>query len=192
MPRLLGLVGVVALAVAIVTAGLVGYGALMRWSGRTPEGYQILTAVPGAAGFEPAKLPAGPVLESQSSRDLALNFGYRAGGVAHAYSLVLDFPRDAEEGQATLIARIAGRSLTSESAAVRRFDGPRHSYAVAMSGSFGDASREGPVAPALCIKAVIGPSKADYDLADASICVAQRDPAGECRPETLACGLIRP
>ena len=75
---------------------------------------------------------------------------------------------------------------------MRRFDEPRHAYAVALSGSFGAPSRGGPVVPALCIKAVIGPSKADYDLTGASICVAQRDAAGECHPETLACGLIRP
>ncbi len=188
MPRLFGLVGVVALAVAVVVLGLFAYGALMRWSGRTSEGYQILTAVPGASGFEPARLPAGPVLESQSSRDLAVNFGYRAGGIAHAYSLVLDFPPDVEEGQATLVARFAGRSATSEAPAVRRYDEPRHAYAVALHGSFGD----GPGVPALCVKAVIGPSKGAYDLADASICVAQRDAAGQCHPETLACGLIRP
>lgn len=187
MPRLFGLVGVIALAVAIVALALYGYGALMRWSGRTPEGYQLLTPLPGASGFEPSVLPAGPVLESQSSRDLALNFGYRAGGVAHAYSLVLTFPRDAEEGRAALVARFAGRSATDEVAAVRRFDEPRQAYAVALQGAFPDD-----VAPALCVKAVIGPSKADYDLRNASICVAQRDGAGQCHPETLACGLIRP
>ena len=192
MPRWLGLVGAAVLAVAVVAFGLVGYRAMMRWTGRTPEGYQILTAVPGASGFEPAKLPAGPVLESQSSRDLALNFGYRVAGVAHAYSLVLDFPRDAEEGHATLVARIGRRSLTCESGAVRHFDEPRHAYAVALAGSFKGFPREGAAVPALCVKAVIGASKADYDLADASICVAQRDAAGECHPETLACGLIRP
>ena len=188
MHRSIGLIGVVALAVTVAVVGLVGYGALMRWNGRPPEGYPILTAMPGAAGFEPARLPAGPVLRSRSARDLAIDFGYRAGGIAHAYSLLLDFPGGAEDGHATLVARIAGRSLTSEAEAVRRFDEPRHAYAVALTGAFDG----GPAVPALCLKAVIGPSKADYDLTDGSICVAQRDAAGECRAETLACGLIRP
>ncbi len=188
MARFLGLIGLVVLAVAVVATAFYAYQALMLRAGRTPEGYQILTVVPGASGFEPSRLPDGPVLESQSARDLALNFGYAVGGVAHAYSLVLAFPRESETGRAVVTARVAGRSASSECEATRRWDEPRHAYSVALSETFTD----GPDVPALCMKAVIGPSKAGYELKDASICVARRDAAGQCHPETLACGLIRP
>ena len=171
----------------VLVVGLYGYRSLMLWGGRTPEGYQLLTPVPGASGFEPTTQPSGPVLESQSSSDLAVNFGYKVGGIAYSYSLVLDFPRDADQGHAVLTVRHSNRSASSDSDTVRRWDEPRKAFAVALADTF-DIE---PKVPALCLKAVIGPSKTRYDLADASVCVAQRDATGKCHPETLACGVIR-
>ena len=177
----------VVLLFGVLVSGLYGYRSLMLWGGRTPEGYQLLTPMPGATGFEPSTQPSGPVLESQSSSDLAVNFGYKVGGIPYSYSLVLDFKRDADQGHAILTVRHSNRSASSESDTVRHWDEPRKAYAVALADAF---SLE-PKAPALCLKAVIGPSKTRYDLADGSICIAQRDATGECHPETLACGIIR-
>lgn len=187
MPRSLKLIGGVLALVVILVAGLYAYRSIMLWDGRTPEGYQMLTVVPNAAGFEPASLPSGPVLENQSTSDLALNFGYKVGGIPYSYSLVLTFPAKADQGHATVTVRHATRSASVESSAVRRWDAPRKAFAVALEGGF---DKE-PNAPALCIKAVIGPSQTSYDLKDGSVCIAQRDTAGGCHPETLACGLIR-
>ena len=184
-PLRLVLGGVLLFGVLVV--GLYAYRSLMLWGGRTPEGYQLLTPMPGSTGFEPSAQPSGPVLESQSSTDLAVNFGYKVGGIPWSYSLVLEFKRDADKGRAILTVRHSNRSASSESETVRRWDVPRKAFAVALADTF-DIE---PKAPALCLKAVIGPNKTRYDLSDGSICIAQRDASGQCHPETLACGIIR-
>ena len=178
--------GLVALVVVLV-AGLYGYRALMLSQGRTPEGYALLTGLPGAASFAPAEMPAHPVLENTSADGLAVDFGYRVGGISYSYSLALSFPPDADQGKATVVARHANRTSTVEAATTRLWDAPRDAYAVALQDKF-DID---PAVPALCIKALIGPSRKRYDLAHASLCVAQRDGTGHCHPETLACGQIR-
>lgn len=184
--RLKPIVSVLGLLVVLL-GGLYVYRALMLWDGRTPEGYQLLTAVPDSMGFEPTELPKRPVLENQSTSDLAVNFGYRVGNVPYSYSLVLAFAPKGTDGHATVIARHATRSASIETATARRWDEPRKSYAVALQEKF-DIQ---PSVPSLCIKAVIGPDQSNYDLKDGSVCVAQRDGHGGCHPETLACGLIR-
>lgn len=177
-----------ALAVVVLLfVGLYAYRSLMRWNGRTPEGYQVLTAVPGSPGFEPSPMPSAPVLENQATSDLAVNFGYRIESVPYSYSLVLSFAPQQDKGHATATVRHAKQTASVQVPVVRRWDEPRHAYAVALENRF-DLH---PAVPSLCIKAVIGPSLAGYDLKDASICVAQRDAAGSCRPQTLACGQIR-
>ena len=105
----------------------------------------------------------------------------------YSYSLMLAFAHDADEGQATVTVRRANRSASTVCAVARRWDEPRGAYAVAVTDRF-DAE---PKAPALCMKAVIGPSKGSLDLRNASLCIAQRDTDGQCHAETLACGLIR-
>ena len=187
MARPFKFAGGVVLLVVVLVGGLYAYRSLMLWGGRTPEGYQMLTPMPGATGFEPTALPVKPVLESQSSKDLAVNFGYKVGDVPYSYSLVLAFPADSEEGRAVVTVRHSNRSTSSESKAVRRWDEPRKAFAVALEHTFNIQ----PKVPALCIKAVIGPNRTAYDLHDASICIAQRDATGQCHPETLACGVIR-
>jgi hypothetical protein len=178
--------GAVALLILLV-GGLYAYRSLMLWDGRTPEGYELLAAMPGSAGFEPKTLPVGPVLENQSAGDLAVNFGYKVGGISYSYSLALAFPGDGAQGTATLVARHATRSANLDVPVTRRWDEPRKAYQVALAGRF-DIE---PAVPALCVKAVVGPSLKGFDTKDASLCVAQRDVKGECHPETLACGLIR-
>ena len=178
--------GAVALLLLLV-AGRYAYRALMLMDGRTPEGYQMLTSMPGAAGFEPKALPPGPVLENQSTTDLAVNFGYKVGEIPYSYSLALTFPDRADAGRATLTVRHATRAASVDGEALRRWDEPRKAFAVALTDTFAVE----PAVPSLCIKAVIGPERKDYDLKAASLCIAQRDHAGNCHPETLACGLIR-
>ena len=186
MSRPIKLVGGAVVLMVVLVAGIYAYRSLMLWDGRTPEGYQLLTPMPGAAGFEPTEQPKGPILENQSSSDFAINFGYKVGGIPYSYSLVLDFPRDADDGQAVVTVRHSNRSASSKSATARRWDEPRKAFAVALT----DAFEIDPKAPALCLKAVIGPSKTSYDLKNGSLCVAQRDSSGQCHPETLACGLL--
>ncbi len=180
-------VGVGALLLVLV-GGLFGYRSLMLYDGRTPEGYPLLTAIEGSEGFEPSTLPAKPVLANQSPSDLAVNFGYRVADISYSYSLALAFPKGAEQGEAKLIARHGTRSATVDLPVTRRWDEPRHAYAVALADRFAID----PAVPALCVKAVIGPNLATYDLKDATLCIAQRDNGGGCHPETLACGAIRP
>ena len=187
MSRPFKLIGGAIALVVLLVAGLYAYRSLMLYEGRTPEGYQMLTAMPGAASFEPQALPQGPVLENQSPRDLAVNFGYKVGGIPYSYSVALSFPDKGNAGKATVTVRHATRDASVESPALRRWDEPRKAYEVALADRF----EIEPAVPALCIKAVIGPDPANYDLKDASICIAQRDAAGTCHPETLACGLIR-
>ncbi len=187
MTRTFKLVGGSALVLAALAAGLYAARTLRTLGGRTGEGYQLLTPVPGASGFEPLRQPAGPVLENQSSSDLAVNFGYKVGGVPYSYSLVLAFAHEADDGRAVLTVRRADRSASSASAVVRRWDEPRGAYAVAVA----DRVDAEPRAPALCLKAVIGPDRNSLDLRNASLCIAQRDTDGQCHTETLACGLIR-
>ncbi len=170
----------------VLVGGLYGYRSLMLYDGRTPEGYPLLTAV-GGEGFEPSAPPAKPVLANQSASDLAINFGYRVADISYSYSLALAFPKGAERGEAKLTARHDTRSATVTVPVTRRWDEPRHAYAVALADRFAID----PAVPALCVKAVIGPSLATYDLKDATLCIAQRDTGGGCHPETLACGAIR-
>ena len=87
MTRPLKLIGGAIALVLILVAGLYTYRSVMLWDGRTPEGYQMLTVVPNASGFEPAALPPGPVLENQSMSDLAVNFGYKVGGIPYPIRL---------------------------------------------------------------------------------------------------------
>jgi len=154
MTRPLKLLASVFLLMVVLVAGLYAYRSLMLWEGRTAEGYQMLTAVPGAAGFEPTTLPNGPVLENQANGDLAVNFGYKVGGIPYSYSLALSFPAKAESGHATMTVRHATRTASTEADALRRWDEPRKAYVVALQSTFNVE----PAVPALCVKAVIGPS----------------------------------
>ena len=176
------------LLMIVLVGGLYAYRMLMLWGGQTPEGFPLLTPMADASGFEPTSLPGAPILENQSAAGgLTVDFGYKVAGISYSYSLALDFPPGRDAGHAVTTVRHATRGATVESAAVRRWDAPRKAYSVALTDGF-DAEAK---APALCIKAVIGPSKTGYDLKDASLCVAQRDATGQCHPATLACGLIR-
>ena len=159
----------------------------MLSQGRTPEGYALLTALPGSASFAPAELPAHPVLENSSPDDLVVDFGYRVGGISYSYTLALAFPPGGDQGEARVTARHASRAASVEAATTRLWDAPQDAYAVALQDTF-DID---PAVPSLCIKALIGPRRTGYDLAHASLCVAQRDGKGNCHPETLACGQIR-
>lgn len=187
MSRSFKLIGGLILLVIGVSLGLYTYRSLMLLEGRTPEGYRLLTALPASEGFEPRTLPKGPVLENRASPDLAVDFGYKVGTIPYSYQLRLSFPDKGDAGRATVTVRHATRDASAETNVVRRWDEPRKSYAVALQEKF-DIQ---PAVPSLCIKAVIGPQTAGYDLKDASLCVAQRDVTGSCHPETLACGLIR-
>lgn len=187
MTRPIKLIGGAIALLILLVAGLYAYRSLMLWAGRTPEGYQLLTVIPNSESFEPKALPPGPVLENQSASDLAVNFGYKVGGIPYSYSLELSFPEKADQGRAKVTARHANRGGSVEAATTRSWDAPRKAYAVALQDKF-DID---PAVPALCIKAVIGPTDTRYDLKGASLCIAQRDVKGTCHPETLACGLIR-
>jgi len=187
MARALKIVGGLSALLVVLVAGLYGYRALMLSAGRTPEGYELLTPIPNAGSFEPRALPVAPVLANRSAQDLAVDFGYRVGGISYSYSLALVFPPGADAGKATVTVRHASRAGEVETAATRLWDAPRDAYAVALQDKF----EVEPTVPALCIKAVIGKSKTSYDLDNGSLCVAQRDGAGTCHAETLACGLIR-
>ena len=187
MSRPFKLIGGAIALVLLLVGGLYAYRSLMLYEGRTPEGYELLTAMPTAGSFEPQTLPQDPVLGNQSPRDLAVNFGYKVGGIPYSYSVALKFPESGDDGQATVTVRHANREVSVETNVSRRWDEPRKAYAVALQEKF-DIQ---PAVPALCIKAVIGPQAKSYDLHDASICVAQRDVTGACHPETLACGQIR-
>ncbi len=171
----------------VLVGGVAGYRSLMFRDGRTPEGYPLLAAVAGSESFEPPSVPTEPVLENQSPSGLAVNFGYRVADISYAYSLALAFPDGGEQGRAKLVARHDTRSATLDVPVTRRWDEPRHAYEVALAERFAIE----PAVPALCIKAVIGPNLASYDLKDATLCIAQRDTRGGCHPETLACGAIR-
>lgn len=187
MSRPFKLIGGLVALVLVLMAGLYGYRSLMLYEGRTPEGYQLLTPMPGVEGFEPKAMPPGPTLTNQSASTLAVNFGYKVGNIPYSYSLALTFPDGSTSGHATMTVRHANRDASVEASTVRRWDEPRKAYIVALQDRF-DIE---PAVPALCVKAVIGPQASSYDLRDASICVAQRDAGGNCHPETLACGLIR-
>ena len=177
--------GLVALLVVLV-AGLYAYRTLMLWEGRTPEGYLLLTPMPGTPGFEPTVMPARPTLANQSATDVAVDFGYKVGAIPYSYSLALSFSAGSNDGNATLTVRHATRSASVEAPVVRRWDEPRKAFSVALTGALAVE----PAVPALCLKAVIGPNPTRYDLTAASLCVAQRDGTGACHPETLACGKI--
>lgn len=187
MRRVLATLGALAALIVVLVAGRYAYRSLMLFDGRTPEGFELLTRMPGAAGFEPTALPPGPRLENQASGSLDVEFGYKVDAIPYSYSLDLAFPASAQEGKASVTVRHATRSQTVTMKAVRRWDTPRGAYAVALEPVF-DMQ---PSVPALCIKTVIGPSLATLQLKDGSICVARRDRDGQCHPETLACGLVR-
>ncbi len=187
MSRTLKTVAFVVLALILFVGGLIAWRIMVHATGTTSEGFAMLTPVPGAAGFEPKDRPSGPVLQNHTPGSLAVDFGYKVGGVAYGYSLALTFAPGAEQGRAAIAVHHDGRTASTDSEAVRRYDEPRKAYAVALSDRF----MISPPVPALCIKAVVGPDLARYDLADGTICVAQRDAGGACHPETLACGLLR-
>ena len=186
MSRTLKTVALVVLVVILIVGGLIAWRVVVR-SLRTPEGFALLTPVPGSIGFEPKHRPRGPVLRNQAPGSLAVDFGYKVGGVPYGYSLALTFAPGAEQGRAVVTVHHDGRTASTDSAATRRFDEPRKAYSVALSTKF----MISPPVPALCIKAVVGPDLARYDLADGTLCVAQRDADGTCHPETLACGVLR-
>ena len=187
MPRSLKTVALVVLVLILVVGALVAWRFAGRGTGTTPEGFALLTPVPGATGFEPKDRPTGPELRNHAPGSLAVDFGYKVGGVPYAYSLALTFAPGAEQGRVTVTVHRDGRTASTDSEASRRFDEPRHAYSVALSTRF----MISPPVPALCIKAVLGPDLARYDLAEGTLCVAQRDADGTCHPETLACGLLR-
>ena len=186
MSRTLKTVAAVVLVLILLVGGLVAWRVAVRGA-NTPEGFALLTPVPGASGFEPKQRPSGPVLHNRAPGSLAVDFGYKVGGVPYGYSLALTFAPGAEQGRAAVTVHRDGRTASTDSEAVRRFDEPRKAYAVALSDKF----MISPPVPALCIKAVVGPDLARYDLADGTLCVAQRDADGTCHPETLACGVLR-
>ena len=187
MTRALKLAVALGVLVVVLVAGIYGYRALMLSQGQTPEGYQLLTSLPGAISFAPEHPPAEPVIEAKTDSKLAVDFGYRVAGISYSYALSLDFPPGSDQGKATVVARHANREGSTETSVTRLWDAPRDAYAVALQDTF-DID---PAVPSLCIKAVIGPKREGYDLSHASICVAQRDGKGNCHPETLACGQIR-
>lgn len=187
MIRPVKLIGGLAVLVAVLTLGLYLARGLSLLEGHTPEGAPLLSAMPGATGFEPASLPPNPRLRNQSDTDLAVDFGYVAGGIPYSYALRLSFPAGGDKGRASVTVRHAAREASVTSDVTRRWDGPRQAYSVALQERF----ETEPAVPSLCIKAVIGPQTKGYDLRAGSICVAQRDSEGACHPETLACGQIR-
>ena len=127
------------------------------------------------------------MLHNKTPGALTVDFGYDVDGVPYAYTLALTFPAGAASGRAQVGVLLGGHSASTDSEATRRWDEPRKAYAVALADRFMIT----PAVPPLCIKAVVGPDLARYDLADGTICVARRDAAGECHPETLACGKLR-
>lgn len=187
MSRPLKTIALVVLVLILVGGGVVAWRVVIRSTRSTPEGFALLTPVPGATSFEPKERPSGPVLHDRTPGALAVDFGYEVGGIRYGYSLVLTFPPGSEKGRALVSVHHDGHSASTDSAATRRFDEPRKAYSVALSEKF----MISPPVPALCIKAVVGPDLSRYDLADGTICVAQRDASGACHPETLACGLLR-
>jgi hypothetical protein len=141
-------------------------------------------------GTEPVALPATPVLKNNAADPglLDLSFGYKVGSTAYAYHLSLAFPADADKGTMDL-APPTGKTADAAAFPVeRRFSESRKAYLIAVSRDLGAMV---PAVPSLCVRAVVGPSKAGFDLSDASLCVMQRDQDGRCHPTTLACGLIR-
>lgn len=187
MKRPLMLAAGLVVLVAVLVAGRYLYRSLMQYEGMTPDGYPLLTAVRGSSGFEPTSLPVHPVLDNTSTSDLAVDFGYKVGGIPYSYSLVLAFPPGSDHGRARMTVRHSERGASTDVEVIRRWDEPRKAWAVALQQQF-DIQ---PNVPSLCVKAVIGPSDTGYDLKDGSICIAQRDGAGVCHTETLACGQIR-
>lgn len=187
MSRSLKTLAVVVLVAILVVGGLVAWRIVARATRSTPDGFALLTPVPGATGFEPEHRPSGPVLRNRAPGALAVDFGYKVGDIAYGYSLTLAFQPGAEQGRATVTVHHDGHTASTDSEATRRFDAPRQAYAVALADKF----MISPPVPALCIKLTTGPDLARYDLADGTICVAQRGADGSCHPETLACGLLR-
>ena len=187
MSRTLKIAAFAVLVLLLIVGSLVASRIVRRGARNTPEGYAMLTPVPGATGFEPKDRPSGPVLPNRAPGSLAVEFGYKVGGVSYGYALALAFAPGAEQGRASVTVHHEGHTASTDSEETRRFDEPRKAYSVAVSDKF----MISPPVPALCIKAVIGPDLARYDLADGTICVAQRDANGTCHPETLACGLLR-
>lgn len=187
MSRSLKTLALVVLFAILVVGGLVAWRIVARGMRSTPDGFALLTPVPGAIGFEPKERPSGPVLRNRAPGSLAFDFGYKVGDVAYGYSLALAFQAGAEQGRASVTVHHDGHEASTDSEATRRFDAPRQAYAVALADKF----MISPPVPALCIKLVTGPDLARYDLADGTICVAQRGADGTCHPETLACGLLR-
>lgn len=187
MIRPVKLIGGLAVLVVVLTLGLYLSRSLSLFEGRTPEGVALLSPVQGASGFEPSAVPKEPTLRNQSEKDLAVDFGYVAGGIPYTYALRLKFPDGGDKGRAVVTVRHAAREASVSSEVSRRWDAPRQAFSIALQERF----ETEPAVPSLCIKAVIGPQTKGYDLRAGSICVAQRDTEGACHPETLACGQIR-
>ena len=169
----------------------VGLGALVfrgRTTVRAPNPAEVLTPTQAEdGGSEPVTIPAAPVLRNNATPPghLALEFGYKVGAIAYTYRLGLAFDADADRG--TMDFGVAEGRATASVPVTRRWSESRHAYFVATSHDFAD----GASSPNLCIRAVLGPSKAALDLAGASLCVMQRDADGRCHPATLACGQVR-
>ena len=160
-----------------------------RTAPEAPSPAETLAATqPADGGSEPLNVPATPILRNAATTPgrLAVSFGYKVGATSYAYRLGLAFDQDADRG--TIDVGVAGRDAAEATPVTRRWSESRHAYLVATSHDFAEGSVP---APNLCIRAVIGPSKAALDLGGASLCVMQRDGDGRCHPATLACGQIR-
>lgn len=179
---------ILALAVLVLVGTVIVLEAYRLTSGSRPQSHAALTPMPGASGFEPKEPPSGPMLRNKAPGALDVDFAYVVGGTSYDYALALSFAPGATQGKATVRVLRGENAASTESDAVRRWDEPRHAYAVALADKFTIS----PPVPSLCIKAVVGPDLARFDLADGTICVAQRGTDGSCHPETLACGLLRP
>ncbi len=156
-----------------------------------PDPAEVLTAVKAQdGGTEPDALPVSPVLKNKKvePEQATFDFGYRIGATTYAYRLGLAFGADTEAGTMALGALRNGADGVDTFPVTRRWSESRHAYLVAASHDF--AGSGAPV-PNLCIRAVLGPSKAALDLQGASLCVMQRDGDGGCHAATLACGQLR-
>lgn len=183
------------LAIGACVVLVIGLGSLAYRRNRVapvaPDPADVLTAVqPEDGGSEPGALPTAPILKNRATEPgrLSVDFGYRIGTTSYAYRLAMGFAADADAGTVELGAVRTRADGGDTFPATRRWSQSRQAYLVAVAHNFADAST--PI-PNLCLRAVLGSSKATLDLQTASLCVMQRDVDGRCHPTTLACGLIR-
>jgi hypothetical protein len=175
----------------IIGGGIVLYREVSVPAAAVVDPATILRAAqPVAGGTEPVALPAGPVLRNAAHdpNRVSVEFGYAVGGYPYAYSLSLAFSPDSDLGSMDIVP--AGHPVPTREAfpAERRWSETRKAYLVAVSHEIPARTAR---APSLCVRAVLGPSRAELDLGKASLCVMLHDHDGRCHPSTLACGLIR-